>query len=278
MKTNIPLTWRAIAFSALMEDLGGGDITSKHIEDKPSKARILAKESGILAGIGIAEFVFETTTRDIKWDRVLSDGERFVKNDIILSFEGGAKGILKGERVSLNFLQHLSGIASYADSLVDALDDPSIKILDTRKTLPNLRDMQKYAVKIGGCYNHRFGLYDMILIKENHIALAGGLKECLNLICREHPSQVPVEVEVQDIESFKIASDYPINRIMLDNMSIDNIKRCVEIRKNGIEIEVSGNITLDNIHSYRGCGVDFISCGSLTHSIRGIDLSLLIDN
>jgi nicotinate-nucleotide pyrophosphorylase (carboxylating) len=262
---------------ALREDVGSGDITSNSVisPGKKMSARIIVKEDGIICGLSIARLVFQSVDRNIIFSEKVRDGKAVKKGAIAATVTGPARGILTAERTALNFLQRLSGIATFTNKFVKAAGK-GIKILDTRKTTPGLRVLEKYAVKTGGGYNHRIGLFDRVLIKGNHISVAGSLKKAVDLAKRKYKN---IEVEAKTINQVKEAIEAEVARIMLDNMGINDIKRSVKlIRRSGkkMEIEVSGGVTLKNIRSIAATGVDFVSVGALTHSAPALDISLRV--
>ncbi|WP_457642183.1 carboxylating nicotinate-nucleotide diphosphorylase [Persephonella sp.] len=259
----------------LDEDIGYQDLTTDNLQkDKIIKAKIVAKEEGILAGIEFAKEVFLVIDPEIKFSFSLKDGDKINKGQEVLVIKGSGKSILKGERTALNILQKLSGIATTTYRYIQKIKNQNTKILDTRKTTPGFRAFEKYAVKVGGGYNHRFALYDMVMIKDNHIVLAGGIKEAVTQIRKNLSPMVKIEVEVSDLEQLKEAVDLNVDIVMLDNMSIEDMKKAVEMAKGRVLLEASGNITLDNVAEVASTGVDFISTGSLIHSSRWLDLSL----
>ncbi|MGB9788036.1 MAG: carboxylating nicotinate-nucleotide diphosphorylase [Dictyoglomus turgidum] len=267
---------RKIVEEALKEDIGFGDITTESTipEDMISRAVIIAKEEGILAGLPVAEEVFKLLDSKIEFKEFKKDGDEIKKGDVILEIKGKTKTILMGERTALNFLQRLSGIATYTKKCVNVVKPYGVKILDTRKTTPTLRIFEKYAVKIGGGENHRFGLYDMVLIKDNHIRAVGGIKEAIERV-RERVSHVyKIEVEVTNLEELKEALESKADIVLLDNMDYDTLKEAVSIAKGKVMIEVSGNISLEDLEKIARLGVNFISIGKLTHSYKSLDLSL----
>ncbi|OQX55605.1 MAG: nicotinate-nucleotide diphosphorylase (carboxylating) [Candidatus Cloacimonas sp. 4484_209] len=271
-------TIREIVKRALAEDLGEGDITSIFTIPKNINALgiIVAKERGVLAGTMVAEQVFKVVDKNTKITFHKQDGERFITGNIIADIQGKAVSLLAAERVALNFLQRLCGIATLTRKYVLQVKGTGAKILDTRKTTPGIRILEKYAVRMGGGYNHRMGLYDQILIKDNHINLGGGIKNVLNKVKNIDSGKIFIEIEVRNIRQLKQALSYDIERIMLDNMSIEDIKKAVKIVNNKCELEVSGNVGLDNVRRIAKTGVDYISVGALTHSYRSIDLSMRI--
>ncbi|AAC06987.1 carboxylating nicotinate-nucleotide diphosphorylase [Aquifex aeolicus] len=258
----------------LLEDIGTGDITTEGIyRGEKAKAVIKTKEEGVLAGAPFVEMVFEILG-GVSVEFKKREGEVFEKGEILAILEGDAKSLLIGERLSLNILQRLSGIATTARKFVEKLKGTNVKILDTRKTTPGFRYFEKYAVRIGGGTNHRFGLYDMVLIKDNHKRVAGSIKEAVKRV-RERISPVyKIEVEVENLEEVEEALSAGVDVIMLDNFTPEEVKRAVEIIKGRALVEVSGNITLDNVLDYAVEGVDFISSGAIVHSSRWLDISL----
>ncbi|TYT23219.1 carboxylating nicotinate-nucleotide diphosphorylase [Dictyoglomus thermophilum] len=263
---------------ALEEDIGFGDITTESIvpEDMNSKAVIIAKEEGILAGLPVAKAVFKTLESSVEFKELKKDGDKIKEGDIILEIIGKTKTILMGERTALNFIQRLSGIATYTRKCVDMVRPYGVKILDTRKTTPTLRILEKYAVKIGGGENHRFALYDMVLIKDNHIRVAGSIKEAIRRV-RENVSHVyKIEVEVSNLEELKEALETQVDIVLLDNMDYETLKEAINMAKGKVLIEVSGKISMEDLEKIAKLGVDFISMGKLTHSFKSLDLSLEI--
>lgn len=259
----------------LLEDIGYQDLTTDNLDvDKDVEAVLIAKDEGILAGVDIALEVFNVLDPDIKIEKYKNDGDKLQKGDQIIKLSGSGKSILKGERVFLNLVQKLSGIATTTNKYVQKLKETSVKLLDTRKTTPGLRAFEKYAVRVGGGYNHRFALYDMVMIKDNHIALVGSITEAVKQIKSKVSPMVKIEVEVSSLDEFKEALKTEADIIMLDNMDIKQIKKAVEINQGRKKLEVSGNITLDNIEEYAKTGVDFISTGAVIHSSKWLDLSL----
>lgn len=261
---------------SLEEDLGSGDITTKYLDLEPTIATafMIAKAEGVIAGAEIAKMVFKTVDPDLKITLYRKDGDSVVKGDEIMRIEGKPSSILQGERTALNFLQRLSGIATKTNRMVKLIEGTKTKLLDTRKTTPLLRSLEKHAVRIGGGFNHRAGLFDMILIKENHIRAAGGITSAINRV-KQHNTTYRIEVEVTNAEELKEAFTVGVDRIMLDNMSLKEIRAAVKAYGKKVEFEVSGGITEDNILAYARTGVDFISSGALTHSYQSLDISLL---
>lgn len=265
---------------ALIEDSPNGDISTEAIIPLESKSKVdlIAKEDGVLAGLEVFKRVFELLSLNsefsVKVDLYKKDGDKVYNKEKIGELTGSTRIILSGERVALNFLGRMSGISTYTDKVVSLIKDSKTKILDTRKTTPNLRALEKYSVKIGGGQNHRFNLSDGILLKDNHVAFAGGVKSAVTK-ARENSSFVrKVEVEVETLDMVKEALEARADIIMLDNMSLDNIKEALSLIKDKALVECSGNITLDNISRYASLGVDFISLGALTHSSPCLDISM----
>ncbi|SHK17400.1 carboxylating nicotinate-nucleotide diphosphorylase [Tepidibacter formicigenes] len=264
--------------NALMEDINYIDITTDNlIEDSHiSKGNFLAKEDGIICGIEIAKRVFFILDEKIEFHVLRKDGEFVKKGDIIATVEGNTKNLLKGERTSLNIIQRLSGIATKTNKIVNLVKEYNIKIVDTRKTTPNLRVLEKYAVKIGGGYNHRYNLSESVMIKDNHIKVLGSIKEAVNKIREKIGHTVKVELEVKNLDELKEALDLNVDIILLDNMSIEEMKQAVKINNGKSTLEASGNIDEENIVDVAKTGVNVISMGALTHSFRSLDISMKI--
>lgn len=265
-----------LILQALEEDLGTGDITTGYLdlERTTTTAYMIAKAEGMVAGVDIAIRVFKLLDNELKITVYRKDGDKVKPKDEILRIEGNPSSILKAERTALNFIQRLSGIATKTNKLASLIRHTNAKILDTRKTTPLLRRLEKYAVRVGGGYNHRFGLYDMILLKENHIRAAGGITQALNRI-RQHNTTYKIEVEVTTPKELTEAFKSGVDRIMLDNMNIRSITDAVQKYGGKVELEVSGGIDQSNIVEYAETGIDFISMGALTHSVKALDISLL---
>jgi nicotinate-nucleotide pyrophosphorylase (carboxylating) len=266
--------------TALAEDAGDGDHTSLACipPNTKGKAQLLVKENGILAGVELAVEIFRTVDKSLKVKVFLKDGSKIKVGDIVLHVEGKSQSILLAERLVLNCMQRMSGIATKTNQLVQFCKGTKTKVIDTRKTTPTIRGLEKWAVVIGGGANHRIGLYDMILIKDNHIDYAGGIKQAIDA-CKKYlkskNKKLKIEVESRNLnEVNEILSIGGIHRIMLDNFSISDIKKAVKLINGKFETEASGGITEQNISKYAGCGVDFISVGALTHHIKSLDLSL----
>ncbi len=260
----------------LEEDIGYGDITTESIHrGEELRAVIKAKEEGVLAGIDFALKVFELLG-DFKVIYRAQEGKEFKKGEELLVLEGPGDVLLKGERTALNLLQRLSGIATLTRQFVKRLEGTKTKLLDTRKTTPGLRYFEKYAVRVGGALNHRFALYDMVLIKDNHKVMAGGIKEAIRRVKEKLSPAYKVEVEIESLEELEVALELGVDMVLLDNLSPQEIKEALKLIKGRCLVEVSGNITLENIKDYALEGVDFISSGAITHSARWIDLSMKV--
>lgn len=260
---------------ALREDITNEDISTNAIirEKKDGKANLLCKENGILAGIQVFKRVFELLG-EIHFQTKFKDGDAIKKGDIIATLAGDLRIIMSGERTALNYLQHMSGIATYTNEFVNILEGSGVKLLDTRKTTPNMRIFEKYAVKVGGGINHRFNLSDGILLKDNHIKAAGGVKKAIELVREYTPFAKNIEVEVENIPMVKEALEAGADIIMLDNMDIESIKQAVKIIDKRAIIECSGNITKDELYEISNTGVDYVSAGVITHSAPPLDFSL----
>jgi nicotinate-nucleotide pyrophosphorylase (carboxylating) len=267
---------------SLAEDVGTGDHTSLATisHNKIGKARLLVKEDGILAGVRVAIAIFKEVNPGLKVDVKIADGESVKHGDEVLYVEGPIQNILKAERLVLNCMQRMSGIATTTRKYVDAISSTKAKILDTRKTTPLMRALEKEAVKLGGALNHRFGLYDMILIKDNHVDGAGGIKNAIDSATKylkENSLKLPIVIETRNIEEVKQVLEIGgIQRIMLDNFSPSVMKEAIELINGKFATEASGGITLSNILEYANTGIDYISVGALTHSVKSLDLSLKI--
>lgn len=271
---------------ALKEDIGNGDITTNSIIPKSAfiRAEIIAKDYGIIAGLDIAKQVFQELNKNISFRKNVHDGEPVKKGRVIAEIKGNARVILTGERVALNFLQRLSGIATLTARFVKLARKArgkakGVRILDTRKTTPLMRELEKYAVKAGGGRNHRFGLYDAILIKDNHIEAAGSITEAVK---KAKLAGKSIEVEVKNLKEVREALNARVGRLLLDNMGIKEIKKAVKLvkekEKRKIKLEVSGGVNLNTIKAIAGTGVDYVSIGALTHSAKALDLSLEVVN
>ena len=264
---------------AFAEDIGDGDHTTLCCipEDAMGKSHLLIKEDGILAGVEVAKKVFDRFDNTMKVEVLIGDGAEVKKGDIAMVVTGKVRSLLQTERLMLNIMQRMSGIATMTHKYVEKLKGTKTHVLDTRKTTPGMRMLEKQAVKIGGGCNHRIGLFDMILLKDNHVDFSGGIANAINR-CHEYLKQkgldLKIEIEVRNFDELKQAMDCGgIDRIMLDNFSVADTKKAVEIVGGKYETESSGGITFDTLRDYAECGVDYISVGALTHSVKGLDMS-----
>jgi len=270
-----------VILSALYEDIQGGDITTNAVAVcyKSAKADFLVKQKGVIAGLDICSRVFELTDKNLSYQVKIGDGSYVETGLIVATVEGNGASILTAERTALNFLQRMSGIATLANLYTQKVKHTKAKILDTRKTVPCLRYFDKLAVRLGGAENHRFGLYDMFLIKDNHIEIAGSITEAVRL-CRDYQNKIKssfrMEVEVKNLIETEEALRCGVEIIMIDNFSVELMKKAVNLVNGRCKIEASGGITLDNLSEVAETGVDYISAGALTHSVKGLDISLLI--
>lgn len=264
--------------TALAEDIGAGDITSSATlpEDLVYNGRFLSKAPGIIAGLQVAELVFKQVDERIIFTPLTADGTAVFPGEIIAAISGPARSLLTAERTALNFMQRMSGIATLTRRFVDAVAGTRAVILDTRKTAPGLRAIDKLAVRQGGGQNHRAGLYDMVLIKDNHIAAAGGITTAVTR-ARAAAHQLPIEVEVKNLNELAEVLPLNVDRIMLDNMSLAEMKEAVGIVNGRCPLEASGNVTLETVAAIAATGVDYISSGALTHSVTALDISLNLD-
>lgn len=261
--------------AALREDMTSGDITTDSIlKDEKAEVNLIAKDKGILAGLDVFKRVFELLDEDVTFEFYFSDGDEVNNKDLIGKIRGRAKAILEGERTALNFLQRMSGIATYTKKMVDALDSKHVKILDTRKTTPNMRIFEKYAVTLGGGYNHRYNLSDGIMLKDNHIDAGGGIREAVERVRSLNPFVKKIEVEVENFDQVREALEAKADIIMLDNMDIEEIREACKIINKRAIIECSGNVSLENINSYKDLDIDYISSGAITYSAGVLDLSM----
>jgi nicotinate-nucleotide pyrophosphorylase (carboxylating) len=264
--------------NALKEDIGTGDITTDALvpDAMVSTATMVAKADGIVAGMEVAEAVFRYLSPQLSWKPFVLDGDKIKKGDLLVEMSGPFRTLLSGERLALNFLQRMSGIATATRLFVEAVAGFGTKILDTRKTVPGLRILDKYAVKAGGGENHRIGLYDMVLIKDNHIKVAGSITKAVGQIREKVPAGIKIEVETTSITEVREALEAKADIIMLDNMTNDEMKTCVSIINHQAKIEASGNMNLERVKSVAATGVDYISIGALTHSVIALDISMNI--
>ncbi len=267
---------RKIVRDAIEEDIGTGDITTDNIidVDEVGKGVIKSKEKSVIAGLAVAETVFKKIDDDIQFKYIKEDGEKVEEGTVIAEVSGKVRSILKGERLALNFLQRMSGIATKTSRYVERLKNYDTEVVDTRKTTPNLRVLEKWAVRLGGGKNHRMGLYDAVLIKDNHITAAGDIGEAISKVMDDIPHTVKIEVEVEDLDGVKAALENKADIIMLDNMDLEEMRKAVDLIDDEALIEASGGITLENIKDVAETGVGVISVGALTHQIESIDISL----
>lgn len=289
MQSRLPLPFAHLPYSktlaqdlpqqvawALAEDIGSGDITARLIDAKAlGNARVITREAAIVCGTAWVDEVFRQLDPDIRIDWHVADGDVVMANQTLLTLEGSLRNLLTGERCALNFLQCLSGTATLCRQYADKVRHTSVKLLDTRKTLPGLRTAQKYAVSVGGCHNHRIGLYDAFLIKENHIAACGSLSAAVTRARQQSPGK-SVEVEVENFDELEQALASRVDIIMLDNFSLADMARAVRIAAGRCKLEASGGIHDDTLIATAETGVDYISIGGLTKNVRAIDLSLRV--
>lgn len=261
------------------EDIGDGDHTTLCCipEEAEGKSRLIVKEDGVLAGVRVAKMVFEHFDPELKMKVFINDGTRVKKGDVAFEVTGKVRSLLQTERLMLNIMQRMSGIATMTSKYMDVLKGTNTHVLDTRKTTPGMRMLEKEAVRIGGGMNHRIGLFDMILLKDNHVDFAGGIVQAIDR-CHEYLKKnglnLKIEIEVRNFDELQQVLDHGgIDRIMLDNFSVENTRKAVEMINHLYETESSGGITIDTIRDYAECGVDFISVGALTHSVKGLDMS-----
>ena len=260
--------------NALAEDVGSGDITAQLIPaDRQAKAQVITREAAVLSGRAWVDEVFRQIDPAIKVTWQAKDGDALQPDQVIFTVEGPARGLLTGERAALNFLQMLSAVATHSQYYAEKVSETNVKLLDTRKTLPGLRLAQKYAVTCGGCHNHRIGLFDAFLIKENHIAACGGIAQAVEAARRIAPGK-PVEVEVENLTELREALDAGADIVMLDELSLADMREAVFINKGRAKLEASGNINEHNLLDVARTGVDYISIGALTKHVRAVDLSM----
>ncbi len=273
---------KPVVKQALEEDLGKGDITTEAIVEprRWAKAYIELKEKGVVAGLPVAREVFFMLDKRVHFRPKVQEGIKARAGIVIAEVEGSAKAILEGERVALNFLQRLSGIATAARQFEDLVYVHNVDVLDTRKTTPGLRVLEKYAVKLGGGENHRFGLFDAILIKDNHIKVAGSITAAVKKVATKYKGKYSVQVEVSSLQEIKeVLALEGINKVLLDNMNPSQVKQAIKLikdAKSNLEVEASGGINEKNIVAYAKCGINYISIGALTHSVKSLDMSLKV--
>ena len=265
--------------AALREDIGPGDITTENLvgNDQTGTGYLIAKEPLLIAGLDVARETFQYLDSDLLFKSEHVDGDRVKEKAVLLEVQGSLRSLLLGERTALNFLQRISGIATCVRSYVDALGDKKIRLVDTRKTVPGWRVLEKYAVRVGGAHNHRMGLFDGVLIKDNHIAVCGSIKKAVEKIKDRVSHLVKIEIEVSDLAEVKDALEAGADVIMLDNMDLDAVREAVYTINGKAEIEVSGGININNLSALADTGVDIISVGALTHSARAVDISMKIN-
>ena len=261
---------------ALKEDITSEDISTNAVykNDRLAEISLYSKENGILAGLDVFKRVFELLDTSVEFTEYKKDGDKILNKDLILKIKANIKTILSSERVALNYLQRMSGIATYTKKMIEALDDKNILLLDTRKTTPNMRIFEKYAVRVGGGYNHRYNLSDAIMLKDNHIDAAGSITEAIKLAREYSPFIKKIEIEVEDLKGVEEAIKAGADIIMLDNMDIETTKKAIKIINKQAIIECSGNVDITNINRFKGLEIDYISSGSITHSAKILDLSL----
>jgi nicotinate-nucleotide pyrophosphorylase (carboxylating) len=272
-----PLLVERAVEAALEEDLdAAGDITTDAIVPAgvQGKASIVARQPGVIAGLDLAEAAFKSLDPEMRFVRTVQDGERVERGGTIATVAGKTRALLTGERTALNFLGRLSGIATLTAAYVKAVEGTGARIACTRKTTPGLRALEKYAVRAGGGVNHRFGLYDAVLVKDNHIAAAGGLSQALERLRTRNGNVVKVEVEVDTLDQLTEALTFPIDAVLLDNMGVETLRQAVKLVAGRVTVEASGGVTLDTVREIASTGVDLISVGALTHSPRNLDSSL----
>lgn len=267
----LPIIQRALA-----EDIGDGDVTTLCTVPDGAllKGRFIAKQAGVVAGLQVAQLAFLQVDERVQLVAHVADGDWVASKTVIAEVSGPGRALLSAERVALNFLQRMSGIATLTRRFVEAVQDTSAVILDTRKTAPGLRVLDKWAVRLGGGQNHRSGLYDMVLIKDNHIAAVGNISETVARVRAQDERERAIEVEVKTLEEMQEALELDVDRIMLDNMSLEEMRAAVRLTGGRVPLEASGNVSLENVAAVAATGVDFISIGMLTHSVQALDISL----
>jgi nicotinate-nucleotide pyrophosphorylase (carboxylating) len=266
---------RPFVKSALTEDIGDGDVTTLCTipADMGYQGRFIAKADGVIAGLDVAALAFELLDPQVQFTPYVGEGAYVERGAIIATAQGPGRALLSGERVALNFLQRMSGIATLSRRYTEAVQGTQAVILDTRKTVPGLRLFDKHAVALGGAKNHRFGLFDMVLIKDNHIAAAGGITAAVERVRAGDDRRRPIEVEVTNRAQLEEALSLDVDRIMLDNMNLDQMREAVQITAGRVPLEASGNVSLETVAAIAATGVDYISVGALTHSVRALDIS-----
>lgn len=275
-----PIELTSIVRRALDEDIGDGDVTTLCTvpPDLWIDGKFVAKQPGVIAGLDVVDLTFKLLDDKTRLKCFVSDGDAVEAKQTIATVEGSGRALLSGERTALNLLQRMSGIATLTRRYVEAVRGTRAVILDTRKTAPGLRLLDKLAVRLGGGQNHRVGLFDMVLIKNNHIAAVGGsITEAVKRVRDGDPKKLPIEVEVRDLDELRQTLSLNVDRILLDNMSLDQMRQAVEITAGWVPLEASGNVTLETVADIAATGVDFISSGSLTHSVKALDISLWLN-
>jgi nicotinate-nucleotide pyrophosphorylase (carboxylating) len=262
---------------AIAEDIGPGDATSEAVLPATLAlcGRIIAKRAGVIAGLPVAEAVFHRVDPALRLSSHVRDGDSVTPGDVVAEVNGPGRGMLAAERLALNFLQQLSGIATLTRAFVDAVDGTRATVLDTRKTHPGYRVLEKYAVRMGGAHNHRMSLHDMLLIKDNHIEAAGSITTAVGQARSLHP-HLPIEVEVKNLDELREAVGLNVDRIMLDNMDLDQMQEAVTLAAGRVPLEASGGVDLERVAAIAATGIDYISIGALTHSAPALDLSMLV--
>jgi nicotinate-nucleotide pyrophosphorylase (carboxylating) len=279
LREQLLLQAKPIVQQALAEDLGSGDVTTLYTvpTELTMNGQFIAKQAGVVAGLEVARLTFGLLDERVELKPRVADGSQIDKGQVLATISGPGQALLSGERVALNFLQRMSGIASQTRRFVEAVRGTSAIILDTRKTAPGLRLLDKWAVRLGGGQNHRLGLYDMALIKENHIAAVGTITETVASIRAGDPQKRAIEVEVKNLAELQEALTLEVDRILLDNMSLAEMREAVKLSAGRKPLEASGNVDLENVAAIAETGVDYISVGKLTHSVTALDISLLLD-
>ena len=270
---------RDVISQALAEDIGSGDVTSESTisADQILEGRLISKADGIVAGLQVVRETYKILNPDIEIHFSVEDGGSVQKGTEIARIQGQGRALLSGERVALNFLQRMSGIATQTRQLVEQIKHTKAKVLDTRKTVPGLRRFDKWAVQLGGGMNHRFGLFDMVMIKDNHISAAGGILQAVEMVRRMDKQHRAIEVEVKNLQELEEVIELNVDRVLLDNMNVEMMQQAVSITKGRVPLEASGNINLNTIKEIAETGVDFISVGSVTHSVEALDISFLVE-
>jgi nicotinate-nucleotide pyrophosphorylase (carboxylating) len=280
LETDFFNTVDSLIVIGLNEDVNTGDLTTDLLipASVRSTATMIAKADGVIAGLQIAEAVFRKLDPDVEFIAEISDGDKVRKGDLICTIKGAYRALLTGERLALNFLQRMSGIATETAKYVEEVKDFKAVILDTRKTVPGLRLLDKYAVKAGGGTNHRMGLFDLVMIKDNHISVAGGITKAVEAIRPSIPTHIKIEVETTTLDEVKEALQAGADIIMLDNMVTETMRKAVRIIDGKAKVEASGNMTIERVKEVASTGVDYISIGALTHSVMALDISLKFKN